>query len=311
MSYPIEKKLVIAVASSALFNLEESDRIFRTQGVEAYSAYQASHADEPFGKGVAFPFVRRLLHLNASFPDESPVEVVLLSRNNAETGRRAFNSIQHYGLPISRAVFTSGTAHFQYLKSFNATLFLSADAQDVRDALQSGVAAGRVLNKGVEDDENDMELRIAFDFDSVLVDDEAEKVYAASGDIGCFHAYEKAHADEPLRNGPVRELLLRIAYYQEMERAKQAADPSYRRILSTAIVTARSAPAHERMFNTLKAWHINVDKLFLLGGIDKARVLNILRPHIFFDDQVGHFAHLDPDIPAVHIPFGVCNPETP
>ena len=306
MPFPIEKKLVIAVSSSALFNLEDSDAVFRQEGVEAYKQYQRAHREEPFGKGVAFPFVSRLLRLNDSFPEEQPVEVVLVSRNSAETGLRAFNSITHYGLPISRAVFSNGTSHFQYLEPFNATLFLSANALDVRDALAAGAAAGRVLNgRNVEDDENDRELRIAFDFDGVLADDEAEKVYAAAS-LDAFHSYERAHADIPLHTGPVQELLRRISYYQELERAKQQQDPSYRRIITIAIVTSRNAPAHERMVHTLARWNVDVDKLFLLGGIDKTRVLRVLKPHIFFDDQMGHLEHIG-NIPAVHIPFGVRN----
>lgn len=171
MPYPIENKLVIAVASSALFNLIESDSVFKTQGESIYREYQENRLDIPFEKGVAFPFIKRLLSLNQSFPEEQPIEVVLLSRNSPETGLRVFRSIQSYGLNISRAYFSSGQNNFQYLPAFNASLFLSANSNDTRSAIENGFAAGTVLNKVVVDDDDDMELRIGFDFDGVLADD--------------------------------------------------------------------------------------------------------------------------------------------
>ncbi len=307
MPYPIEKKLVIAVASSALFDLTESDSIFKAKGEQAYKDYQKKHVDRTFEKGVAFPFVSRLLRLNDSFPEEQPVEVVLMSRNSPETGMRAFNSIKQYGLNITRAGFSSGSPHFQYLPAFNVSLFLSANEDDVKSALESGIAAGKVLNTKAVDDEGDAELRIAFDFDGVLADDEAEKVYKETG-LATYHQYETEHAAEPLHSGPVIELLKKISYYQKLEQRKLKDDPTYTRILKTAIVTARNAPAHERMINTLNHWKVDVDEAFFLGGIDKARVLNIMKPHIFFDDQLVHLDHID-KIPAVHIPFGIANRE--
>jgi len=177
MPYPIEKKLVIAIASSALFNLEDSDRVFREQGIEAYKTYQLNNLDNTLEKGVAFPFIRRLLNLNKIFPDIEPVEVILLSKNNLETGLRVFRSIEKYGLQISRAGFLSGKSPFEYISAFNASLFLSANHEDVRLAIENGFPAGMVINSHIEDDENDNELRIGFDFDGVLVDDQAEKVY--------------------------------------------------------------------------------------------------------------------------------------
>lgn len=229
-----------------------------------------------------------------------------MSRNSPETGMRAFNSIKHYGLDISRAGFSSGSSHFQYLPAFNTSLFLSANETDVKNALDNGIAAGSVLNKIVVDDEEDTELRLAFDFDGVLADDEAEKVYKETKSLKSYHQYEADHASEPLNNGPVIELLKKISFYQKLEQRKASQEPDYKRIIKTAIVTARNAPAHERMINTLNYWNVDVDEAFFLGGIDKARILNIMKPHIFFDDQMVHLDHID-KIPAVHIPFGVAN----
>lgn len=307
MPYPIENKLVIAVASSALFDLTESDAVFREKGEAVYRAYQEENLNVPFDKGVAFPFVKRLLSLNEAFPQEQPIEVVLLSKNSPETGERAFRSIQHYGLDICRACFTTGKQNFQYLPAFNAALFLSANIQDVKLALQAGYAAGRVLpTQYVADDDTDKQLRLAFDFDGVLATDESEKIYKTSGDINVFYNHEVAHAGEAMQLGPIGALLQKISAFQQLEKQRALQDKTYKRILKTSIVTARSAPAHERVIASLKAWGVEVDDAFFLGGIEKARILNILRPHIFFDDQMTHFEGIE-NVPAVHIPFGIAN----
>lgn len=308
MAFPIDNKFVIAVASSALFDLSESDSIFKQYGESRYREYQAKNLDKPFEKGVAYPFIKRLLSLNDSFPDIQPVEVVLMSKNSPETGERAFRSIEHYGLSISRACFTSGKPNFQYLPAFNATLFLSANLRDVKEALNHSFAAGRVLNtQYIEDNEEDRELRIAFDFDGVLADDSSEKVYQTTGgDMKQYFAHETELADKPLPEGPIFNLLRKISFYQKLEKEKIEKDPNYTRILKTAIVTARNAPAHKRVISSLKSWGIDVDDAFFLGGIEKSRILSILKPHIFFDDQMGHLSPLD-KIPAVHIPFGIAN----
>jgi 5'-nucleotidase len=305
MVYPIEKKLVIAVASSALFDLTESDSIFKAQGLKAYKEYQNKNVKNPFNKGVAFPFIKRLLSLNTHFPEEKPVEVILMSKNSPETGLRAFNSITHYGLDITRAGFTSGQPHFKYLPSFNTSLFLSANKSDVDDAIAHKLAAGMVLNTTVIDDANDNELRIAFDFDGVLADDESEKIYQKDG-LPTYQQYESERSDIPHNAGPVIDLLKKISFYQKLETRKAEQDESYKPMLKTAIVTARNAPVHARMITTLNSWGIDINEAFFLGGIDKSRVLNVMRPHIYFDDQMGHLDHLD-KIPAVHIPFGVIN----
>lgn len=304
----MKKKFVIAVASSALFDLTESDSVFRQHGENKYREYQDRNIDKPFDKGVAFPFIKRLLGLNASFPEEQPIEVVLMSKNSPETGTRVFRSIQHYGLNISRACFTSGKSNFQYLPAFNATLFLSANLDDVKAALAMNYPAGRVLNKHyIQDNEVDNELRIAFDFDGVLANDDSERIYQETGgNMNAYFQHEQQHANEALPLGPIGPLLQKISFFQKLEKRKMETDASYQRILKTAIVTARNAPAHERVVASLKEWGVEVDGAFFLGGIDKSRILNVMKPHIFFDDQMTHLEHID-NIPAVHIPFGVTN----
>ena len=304
MSYPIDQKLVVAVASSALFDLSDSHRVYRERGIEEYRKYQETHIDSTLAKGVAFPFIKRLLNLNRIFKEELPVEVVLLSRNSPETGLRVFRSIQSYKLQITRAGFFSGRPPYKFLPAYNATLFLSANEEDVHAACGCGFAAGRVLEAKMEDDE-DEELRIAFDFDGVVAGDDSERIFQEKG-IEVFHSIESSRAMLPLQPGLLADLFSKIAILQRMELAKKEKDPTYQRVINTAIVTARNAPAHERLINTLKSWGVDVDEVFFLGGIDKSRILDVMRPHIFFDDQLGHLAHLT-NTPAVHIPFGITN----
>ena len=304
MPFPIEQKLVVAVASSALFQLDEADAVFRTEGVRAYRAYQREHECDVLAPGIAFPFVRRLLELNRVFPENEPVEVVLLSRNDNDTGMRVFNSIEHYHLGIIRAAFTRGNSPFRYIPAYNVSLFLSANSSDVAEALANGYPAGVVLPSAADDDAADDELRVAFDFDGVIADDSAERVYKEQG-IAAFHAREAADGDQVIAPGPLTDLFRKLGNLRALEDAREEADPHYRRFLKTAIVTARSAPAHRRVITTLRAWNITVDETHFLGGMDKGRILRILKPHIFFDDQ--QHPHLDAAkdfTPSVHIPFG-------
>lgn len=306
MGYPIERKLVIAVSSSALFDMKASDAIFRQDGEEEYKQYQSKHLNTPLDKGVAFPFIKRLLALNNSFPEEKPIEVILFSKNSPETGLRAFRSIQHYGLDITRACFSSGKSNYQYLPAFNSTLFLTTNTEEAKVALKNGVTAGVVASQYTQDSE-DEGLCLAFDFDGVIADDSSERIYLKQG-LQEYLQYEAEHGQHPLKSGPIGSLLQRISFFQKLERKKQQEDPSYQRLLRTSIITARNAPAHERVVFTLLSMNIEVNEVFFMGGIDKYRVLNILKPHIFFDDQTGHLENLE-NVPGVHIPFGVANNE--
>jgi 5'-nucleotidase len=306
MTSPIEKKLVIAIASSALFDLTESDAVYQEQGEEAYRTFQESHIDIPLQKGVAFPFIRRMLHLNTLFGDYKPIELVLMSRNSPETGMRVFRSIQQYGLDISKASFFSGKSPYEYLSAYKVSLFLSANADDVRHAIQSGYAAGRVLNVHVDDNLQDTELRIAFDFDGVLADDAAEKVYKANHDIQQFHNFETSQSTIPHNPGPLQDLLQKISTLQSLESEIQQVTTEYKRVINISLITARCSPSHERVINTLKSWGVSVDQAFFLGGDKKSNILNILKPHIFFDDQMTHLTDVE-NLAMVHIPFGVAN----
>lgn len=307
MAYPIEHKLVIGVASSALFDLSESHQVYLDSGAEAYRKYQETHSDSVLARGVAFPFIRRFLNINRRHPDEAPVEVVLFSRNSPETGLRVMHSIAHYGLDISRAAFMTGKSPYPYLPAFNASLFLSANEGDVRSALACNYPAGLVLPSRTEDDEDDEELRVAFDFDGVIADDEAETVFKRNNDVDEFHAHETLNVGTPHRPGPLAGLFQKLASMQRLEEKAQQRDPAYKKILRIAIITARNAPSHERVVTTLKSWGVAADETFFLGGMDKARVLGVFRPHIFFDDQLSHLKSSGGTIPMVHVPFGVAN----
>lgn len=311
MAYQIDRILVVGVSSTALFDLTEEERIFKDGGISEYRKYQIENSDKILAKGVAFPFIKRYLNINQVYSGEiPPVEVVLVSKNSPETGIRIFKSIQYYDLNISRAVFTSGESPYKYIPAYNISLFLSTNEEDVINAIRAGYPAGRILKTKISDcdDSANQELRLAFDFDGVIADDESEKVYSNSGgQLPIFHNYEKTHVHEPHTPGPLAVFFKKISYFQAKETKKQDNDPSYRKILRTAIVTARNAPAHERAINTLKSWGVGVDDMFLLGGIAKSGILKIYKPHLYMDDQMSH---LDPklvDIPLVHIPFGVSN----
>lgn len=306
MQYELQDRLVIGIASSALFDLRESDAVFRRSGTDTYRQYQEAHLDERLGAGVAFPFIKRLLSLNdLSEPADPLVEVIVLSRNDPDTGLRVMRSIQAHGLSISRAVFMQGRSPYEFMPAFNMSLFLSANDDDVREAVAAGLPAGRVLASAAVDDDS-KDLRIAFDFDGVLADDASERVMRG-GSLQDFQDHEVANVATPHNPGLLKGLLANINKIQQREEARRLAHPQYRIRVHVAIVTARSAPAHERAVLSLKEWGVTVNDAFFLGGIDKSKVLAILKPHIFFDDQVSHVLTASHVAPSVHIPFGIAN----
>ncbi|HEY9053699.1 MAG TPA: 5'-nucleotidase [Rectinemataceae bacterium] len=304
MPYPIESKIVIAVSASALFDMSESDEIFRREGEESYRAWMRGNAQERLEPGKAFWFVKRFLSLNRGYPEgQGPAEVVLLSRNDPEAGLRVFNSIRQFGLGIVRAAFLDGRSPHPYISAFGASLFLSANAEDVKAAVDAGLPAGLIVSGGFGEDEEG-ELRVAFDFDGVLAGDEAERVFRSGGDLASFAASELALADRPLDPGPLRDFFAKLAALQEERRRRPAGQGP---TLRTAIVTARNAPAHERVVTTLRSWGIFVDEIFFLGGIEKRRILEVFKPHLYFDDQASNLETALPAAACVHVPFGIAN----
>ncbi|MEX0963011.1 MAG: 5'-nucleotidase [Pseudohongiellaceae bacterium] len=289
--------LVIAISSRALFNLQESHRVFEEEGLDAYQQYQISKEDQPLEPGDAFLLVQKLLGLNALL-DESPVQVILLSRNSADTGLRVFNSIQHYGLDISRAAFSGGDSPYRYISAFNSHLFLSTDGADVRRALELGVAAATILPSEKNSVPHE-KLKIAFDGDAVLFSDDSERIFKNKG-LEAFTKNEREAANEPLSGGPFKPVL---AALQQI----QMAFPPGEAPLRTCLVTARAAPAHERVVRTLRAWNIRIDESLFLGGLDKGEFLHAFDADVFFDDQEGHCESARGHVATGHVPHGIAN----
>lgn len=308
MPYPIDNKLVIAVSSTALFDLSAEHHLYKQQGVDTFREYQRHNRQNIPAPGAAFPFIQRMLNLNSVHPDEQPVEVVILSRNHADAGLRVLDAVEHYELPVSRAFFLAGSLPYPYMESIGAVLYLSTNKQEVKNAMQDGFPAGYVLECTELPANDDRDFRIAFDFDGVIADDESERVYKDTGNnLDLFHEHEQRRREEPLGDGPLMPLLKRIITLQTLGKQKSENMNEYVQHLRIAIVTARNAPAHERIITTLREAGIDIDELFLLGGIEKKRVLEVLRPHIYFDDQIDHLELLSGTTPAVHVPFGIAN----
>ena len=297
MSEIIRNKLVISISSRALFDLSESHRIFQEQGLQAYSEYQVEREDTALPKGDAFPFVEKLLRINELL-GEPRVDIVLLSRNSADTGLRVFNSVQHYGLNITRAAFCGGQSPYRYVNAFGSHLFLSTDADDVRQALETGIAAATLLPSSGVISTGD-QLRVAFDGDAVLFSDEAEQVYQQAG-LSAFADSERKAARRPLSGGPFKGFL---AALQQIQKEFNPQDCPIR----TALVTARSAPAHERVIRTLRAWNIRIDESLFLGGLEKAEFLAAFGADVFFDDQMGHCDLASEHVATGHVPHGISN----
>ncbi|WP_062381238.1 5'-nucleotidase [Demequina pelophila] len=305
-AYSLEGRLVVGVASSALFDLTESDAYFREHGERAYAEYQDRHVDVPLEGGPAFPFIKRLLQLNDLRPADPVVEVIVLSRNDASTGMRVMRSIEHHGLDVKRAIFTQGRAPLDYIEALGMSLFLSQHREDVLAAVRAGHPAGHVLPSTADYDDADRSLRIAFDFDAVLATDESERVYRADGIEG-FTANEVAKRDVAHAPGLLKPLLEDLNRIQRLEQERQGLDPSYEPRVRIALITARGAPAHERAVLSLRSWGVTVNDAFFLGGVEKAKVLAVMRPHVFFDDQDGHLTGALSHAAGVHVPYGVAN----
>lgn len=304
MPYNTDNKLVIAVSSRALFDLDEANQVFEEKGEQGYMDYQWKKRTDSLKTGVAFPFIKRILQFNNA--TNQPVEVIVLSKNDPFSGLRFFNSCKHYDLGITRGVFSAGKDPFPYMEAFNCCLFLSANEQDVKNALESGLPAGLILPTSAPQDPATNELRIAFDFDGVIADDASEQVFQQAG-MAMYQKSEIENADIALNPGPLKDLIERLARLQKFEKLESLKDKCYTPRLRIAIVTARNAPAHERVITTLEKWGITAVEAFFLGGLEKKKVLSIFRPHIFFDDQMNHLEPASDVTPSVHIPFGLIN----
>jgi 5'-nucleotidase len=297
MPASLDGQLVVAISSRALFDFEEENRLFETGDDRAYMKLQLDRLEQPAKPGVAFSLVQKLLAFNDASAQR--VEVVILSRNDPVSGMRVFRSAQYYGLPIQRGSFTGGQPPWRYLKPLRANLFLSTHLSDVRAALAAGVPAAQVYPHSVHaSSAHPHEVRIAFDGDAVLFSDEAERVFQAEG-LGAFQAHESSKAALPLPGGPFKPLLEALHRLQ--------AEGTSQMSVRTALVTARSAPAHERAIRTLMNWNIEVDEAMFLGGLPKGEFLREFEPDFFFDDQTGHIEHACQHVPSGHVASGISN----
>ncbi len=294
MAYDLQDKLVIAISSRALFNLEEENTIFDKEGLESYYKHQLENLDNPLTKGSGFRFVQNLLAINQRF-DNKLIEVIILSRNNAATGLRIGRSIEYFNLDIERTGWTAGTPVARYLEAFKVDLFLSVHSQDVEEAVNSGVAAATILPHTPIRSEESSLVKIAFDGDAVIFGDESEKVYQERG-LEAFIAHERENAKNPLSKGPFFKFLKTISEIQD--KFPMESSP-----IRTALVTARSFSTHERVLGTLEGWGVRVDEAFFQGGVQKYEVIKAFGADIFFDDQDAHLEYTSKDTPSAKVPY--------
>ncbi|MQR01287.1 5'-nucleotidase [Glaciimonas soli] len=300
MPVSLDNLLVIGISSRALFDLEAEQVIFETQGLAAFRQHQLDNESQILKTGAAFALVKALLKLNQLQADRRLVEVVIMSRNSTETSLRIFNSIEHYGLDITRAVLSGGAPLAPYLQAFNVSLFLSLHEDDVQAAINAGTAAALLYQKPTQSHEveNVDQIRIAFDGDAVIFSDASEQIYQTDG-IEAFDRHERENATKALPEGPFARLLMALSYIQnQCKNADGRMAP-----IRTALVTARASPAHERVIRTLRAWDVTIDETFFMGGVAKSDVLAAFKPHMFFDDHPDHCERASDRVQTGRVPW--------
>ena len=296
MALTLSNKLVVGISSRALFDLEDENKIYEQEGLKTYSEYQIEHENDVLMPGTAFPLIKALHRLNED--DRRLTEIIVMSKNSADTSLRIFNSVEHYGLDISRAALVGGQSISLYLDAFETDLFLSANESDVQEAINANIAAGIICSHTelpIDPEYDVQQIRIAFDGDAVIFSDVSERIYQAGG-LQAFAEHERKNALKPLPEGPFAKLLKTISFIQKGF-SKELAP------IRTALVTSRNAPAHERVIRTLRAWDVRIDEAFFLGGIDKSKVLKAFDAHIFFDDQSVHTDPASKLVPSARVPY--------
>ncbi len=299
MPYDLSNYLVIGVSSRALFDLSLENEIYENEGLEAYCRYQLEHENDVLKPGTGFALIEAILRINDIEAGVRRTEVVIISRNSADTSLRISNSIDNYHLDITRAAFTGGEPVAKYLNAFEVDLFLSATEEDVQAAVESDVAAGLIYD-GPSHNRADplQQIRIAFDGDAVLFSKESEMIYQEQG-LEAFIEHEKVNAQQPLPEGPFAKLLKTLSFLQfDLDNNTSQSQPPLR----TALVTARNSPAHERVIRTLRTWNVRIDETFFLGGVPKHKILESFSPHIFFDDQHQHCEGAARVVPTARVP---------
>lgn len=294
MPVDLSNYLVIGISSRALFDLSQEDEIYKSKGLEAYSKYQVENENVVLKPGIAFSLVKAILQLNEVAQGKRKSDVIIMSRNSADTSLRIFNSIEHYGLDISRAALISGRSIVPYLEAFKVDLFLSADESDVQNSIDAGVAAGLIYNSDTQYNLDAVkEIKIAFDGDAVLFSEESEMIYKERG-LEAFLEHEKANAEKPLPEGPFAKLLKTLSFIQSQFAPDEIP-------IRTALVTARNSPAHKRVILTLRNWKVRIDEAFFMGGVPKEEILKAFGAHIFFDDQEVHLKDSSRSVPSARV----------
>lgn len=295
MPVDLSENLVIGISSRALFSLEDEQKIFKAQGPVTYKAYQRAHETDVLQPGAGFPLVKGILGLNKKIESKRTTEVVIMSKNDVESGLRIWHSIGKYGLEITRGAFTCGAPVHPYLNAYSVDLFLSFDETDVQSAIDAGIAAGLLFQHPDVPSGQVDQIRIAFDGDAVLFSDESEQIYQEQG-LEAFVKHEKDNARKPLPDGPFAKLLRTLHFLQ----GKLGVENS---VIRTALITSRNAPSHERVIRTLQAWDVTVDEAFFMGGVPKREILAAFKPHIYFDDQMTHLKDSAGEIPTARVPY--------
>ncbi len=294
MAYDLQEKLVIAISSRALFDLEKENKLFDKKGLKHYYDYQIAKEGKILEPGAAFGFIQNFLEINKQF-DEKLIEVIILSRNNAATGLRIRRSIDHYALDIDRAGWSAGKPLSRYLDAFSVDLFLSAHEEDVQEAINAGIAAARIIPKRYKKKSKDKKVRVAFDGDAVLFSDASEKIYKKKG-LDAFLKHERKNAQKPLPEGPFAKLLKVLSQIQSQFPMEEAP-------LRTSLITARNFVTFERVIRTFEAWGVRVDEAFFLGGVEKSKVVKAFEADIFFDDQDVHLEGVSQKTPSAKVPY--------
>lgn len=308
MALDLSDTLVVGITASALFDLSEADAVFRKnyknnpdQAIDEYRKYMEKNELEDLEPGTGFPLVKALMSLNQFQPEkESPlVQIVVMSRNSPETGIRVFHNIRQKKLDITRSAFTGGESVVDYLEAFDVDLFLTTNPKDAQRVVDDDACAVAVVKEPPSNVDSIPigQVRIAFDGDAVLFSDESEIVYKAEG-LKEFYKVENEQQDTPLNDGPYANLLKKLSRLQD--RLPHRVEHSPVRI---SIVTARNSPAEMRVIKTLRHWGVYVDEIFFLGGLDKSKILQAFKPHIFFDDQDVHLNSAAKHVPSGKVPY--------
>ncbi len=295
-----KSKLIIGISSRALFDLDESHKIYKDEGLKSYANYQIDNENKTLKPGQAFNLVQKILRINDLYEKSDRVEVILLSRNTSDTGLRIRNSIEDHKLNISRAAFCGGESPHRYVRDFGVHLFLSSSIEDVKLAIKSNVAAATIISRSIENQKKSESnlLKIAFDGDAVIFSDDSEKVFQEKG-LQAFIDNE-VNSKSALKEGPFKSFLVELNKIQNDFEINKCP-------IRTALVTARSAPSDKRVIKTLRQWGVRIDESLFLGGMEKNKFLQSFDADIFFDDQKKHIMGAIESTTSGHVPYGIKN----